>query len=98
MLTHHVFFKYQPETSKDHIDNFCEKIHALANALSEVKSLDIGIDELHEERSWDLVLMMQFETVDDLNQYRRHPDHIAIMKFNDPFVDSIGAIDFTATR
>lgn len=94
MLQHYVFIKYQDHTPADHIDAFVEKMQALKKRIDDIKTLHIGRDELKETRSWDLILDMQFASIEDLRRYQVHPEHQAIMAFNDPHVADVGAIDF----
>ena len=95
MLRHYVFLKYREGTSDAHVTAFCERMLALRSAIAEVRHLEIGRDELHDARSWDLVLIMEFASVDALRAYQRHPDHQAVMVFNDPFVAAVASVDFT---
>lgn len=94
MLQHYVFIKYQPGTSADHIEAFINKMLALKSQIPEIITLHIGQDELHEARSWDLILDMQFNSIEDLRHYQVHPEHQAVMAFNGPKVADVGAIDF----
>ena len=96
MLQHYVFLKYREETSDGHIAAFCEGMLALRGAIGEIRHLEIGRDELHDVRSWSLVLIMKFASVDTLRAYQRHPRHLALMAFNDPFVENVASVDFTA--
>jgi hypothetical protein len=98
MLQHYVFLKYREETSDGHITSFCEQMQALPGVIGEVRHLEIGRDELHDARSWDLVLIMEFESVDALRAYQRHPAHAAVMAFNQPFVADVASVDFTRAR
>ena len=95
MLQHYVFLKYREETSDGHITSFCERMQALPGVIDEVRRLEIGRDELHDARSWDLVLIMEFESVDALRAYQRHQAHVAAMAFNEPFVAAVASVDFT---
>ena len=52
---------------------------------------------LHDARSWDLVLIMAFDSVDALRAYQAHPEHVALMHFNDRFVRDVASVDFTST-
>ena len=36
-------------------------------------------------------------SVEGLRAYQRHPDHLAVMAFNDPFVANAASVDFTRT-
>jgi hypothetical protein len=96
MLRHYVFLKYREGTSDEHIAAFCEGMLSLRSTISEIQYLEIGRDELHDARSWSLVLIMAFASVDALRAYQRHPRHLAVTAFNDPFVESVASVDFTA--
>lgn len=95
MLQHYVFLKFRDGTTAEHVESFCERILALPRSIAEIRHLEIGRDELRDDRSWDLALIMRFESVDALRAYQRHPDHRAVMAFNDPFVADMGSVDFT---
>jgi hypothetical protein len=96
MLRHYVFLKYRGGTSDDHVAAFCTRMLALREAIEDIQSLEIGRDELHDARSWDLVLIMAFASVEALRAYQRHPQHLAVMAFNEPFVADVASVDFTA--
>ena len=70
---------------------------ALRGTIDGIQQLEIGRDELHDARSWDLVLIMEFATAEALRAYQRHPDHLAVKAFNDPFVADMASVDFTRT-
>jgi hypothetical protein len=95
MLRHYVFLKYQEGTSHGHVAAFCGRMLALRDAIDEVRHLEIGRDELRDPRSWDVVLIMEFASVEALRAYQRDPRHLAVMAFNDPFVANVASVDFT---
>lgn len=97
MLQHYVFLKYRDGTTAEHVGAFCERMLALRGTIDEIERLEIGRDELHDARSWDLVLVMEFPSVEALRAYQRHPDHLAVMTFNDPFVANVASVDCTRT-
>ena len=70
-LRHYVFLKYRGGTSDGHVTAFCERMLALRSVIGEIDRLEIGRDELHESRSWDLVLIMEFASVAALRAVRR---------------------------
>ncbi len=94
MLQHYVFLKYRSGTSSVHIESFCKRMLALRAVIGEIRQLEIGRDELHDERSWDLVLIMQFDSVAALRVYQQHAAHRAAMAFNEPFVGNVASVDF----
>jgi transcriptional regulator NrdR family protein len=94
MIKHFVFIKYKTGTDEKHIEQFCQKIRALSDEINEIEALEVGRDILREARSWDVLLSIQFASIAALRVYQQHPAHQAVMKFNDPFVAEIGAVDF----
>ncbi|MBN4074967.1 MAG: stress protein [SAR86 cluster bacterium] len=97
MLQHYVFIKYQDGTTAEHIDLFCNRILSLKKLIPEVISLEIGRDILHDSRSWDLVLIMVFQSTETLRSYQKHREHQSVMKFNDPCVEQVASIDFVSS-
>ena len=98
MLHHYVFLKYRDGTSDAHVTAFCERQLALRATIADIAHLEIGRDELHDARSWDLVLIMEFTSIDALRAYQHHPQHLAVMAFNDAFVAQAASVDFTRTE
>ena len=98
MLQHYVFLKYREGTSERHVSAFCERMEALRATIDGIQHLEIGRDELRDARSWDLVLIMEFASVEALRTYQRHPAHLAVMAFNEPFVANVASVDFTRTE
>ena len=98
MLQHYVFLKYRDGTSEGHVVAFCERMFGLRGRIGEIEHLEIGRDELHDARSWDLVLIMEFASAEALRAYQRHPDHLEVKAFNDPFVANMASVDFTRSR
>jgi hypothetical protein len=94
MLRHYVFVKYRDDTSDAHVTAFCERMFGLRGAIGGIQHLEIGRDELHDDRSWDVVLIMEFASVAALRAYQRHPQHLALMAFNEPFVANVASVDF----
>jgi len=95
MLRHYVFLKYRDNTSDAHVAAFCERMLGLRSAIEGIQHLEIGRDEVHDARSWDLVLIMAFESVAALRVYQHHPQHLELMTFNNPFVENVASVDFT---
>lgn len=94
MLQHHVFIRFVPGTSDAHIAELCSRLLALREAVPGIEHMEIGRDELHEARSWDLMLTMRFASVEALRVYQKHPAHLAVMAFDQPCSAEAGAIDF----
>jgi hypothetical protein len=94
MLQHYVFIKYRKGTSDDHIAEFSRRMLDLRPRIAGIEHLEVGRDILHDERSWDVVLIMRFASVEVLRRYQKHPAHQEVMAFNQPFVTDVASVDF----
>lgn len=94
MLQHYVFIKYLEDAPSTHVVAFTERMLALKKTIPEILKMEIGRDILHDARSWDLILIMEFESIATLSAYQKHPEHQSLMVFNNPFVAEVGSVDF----
>ncbi len=94
MLQHYIVIKYQKGVSDEHIAEFCRRMLDLRTSIAGIEHLEIGRDILHDDRSWDLILMMRFASTRELRSYQQHPEHQKVMAFNQPFVAAVAAVDF----
>lgn len=96
MLQHYVFIRYQQGTPEAHIAGFCRQLQALLPLIGEIRHLEIGRDILRDARSWDLVLIMRFDSVEALRRYQQHEAHQQVMAYNQPRVADVASVDFMA--
>ena len=94
MLQHYVLIRYDKNVTNEHIEEFCTRMVALRTSIAGIEHLEIGRDILHDARSWDLILIMRFASVDALRSYQQHPEHQRVMTFNHPFVTDVASVDF----
>lgn len=94
MLQHYVFLKFKQDTSDEHIAELSRRMRALVPVVPGIEHLEVGRDILRDARSWDLILIMRFASVEALRAYQQHPEHQAVMAFNQPFVADVGSVDF----
>ena len=94
MLQHYVLIRYQKNVSNEHVEEFCRRILALRTSIAGIEYLEIGRDILQDARSWDLILIMRFDSVAALRSYQQHSAHQKVMAFNQPFVADVASVDF----
>ena len=94
MLKHYVLIRYEKTASDEHIAEFCRRMLALRTSVEGIEHLEIGRDILRDARSWDLILIMRFASIDVLRSYQQHPEHQKVMAFNQPFVANVASVDF----
>ena len=85
MVKHVVMWKFKNGTVDATKEENLRKAKALLDSLpgmiAEIKSFEVGIDELHSETSYDLVLNSTFESKDAMVAYQQHPEHVRVVGF-----------------
>ncbi len=74
MIKHLVLFKIKEEY-KSEILNTKEIMLSMMGNVEEVKAIQVGIDFMHSERSYDIALEVLLEDDEALNKYQVNPYH-----------------------
>ncbi len=83
MVVHIVMFRFKEENKEENIAKVKGMLEALVDKIEPLKSMEVGVDFLHSERSMDLVLISTFDDKEGLEAYRIHPAHqevVALIK------------------
>jgi len=75
MFHHVVFFKLRERGNREAAEKIRDALEAMRGKIAELKHLEIGIDELHTERSWDVALVTRFDSREAMEAYQVHPLH-----------------------
>jgi hypothetical protein len=92
MFTHIIFFKLK---NKDQVIEARDILLSMEGKISELKGLEVGVDVVHSERSYDLALITRFDSFEDMNTYAVHDYHVnEVLKYIKPMLESSKAVDF----
>lgn len=94
MIKHIVMFKFKEGTTEDIVIDIKRTIDSLPKTISEIKSMETGIDVKRGPNSYDLILISEFDNLDTLEEYRIHPDHQKLIDMISPYKESTKAVDF----
>lgn len=91
MIKHVLFVKL-----KDNSSQSCDKVKALFLSMKEhidfIREIQVGIDYLHSERSYDVVLELCVDSPESLEQYQKHPFHVEQVK---PYIHEVRSVSAT---
>ena len=83
MVRHIVLFKLRddvPEAEKLRVMNaFKSAIEALPAKISCIREIEVGLN-INPNEKWHIALNSVFDTLEDVNFYAKHPDHVAAGK------------------
>lgn len=97
MINHVVLFKlkqFPAEEKKAILAELKEMLEGLRSKIEEVVYIEAGINYELESKNYDLALISHFRTVEDLDRYRVHPEHILVVKRMGEVAETRAAVDF----
>lgn len=94
MITHIVFFKLADPTPEN-IAATRAKLLSMNGKIAELRHLEVGVDVIRSERSYDLALVTKFDSLDDLQAYQVHPYHAGdVVPHMKSVSSSVVAVDY----
>jgi quinol monooxygenase YgiN len=96
VIKHIVFFRFKPEVTQAERDEFIAMLRALPERISEVLTLEVGVDVVHSPRSFDAALVSTFADLPALDTYAKHPEHQPVLARARDICAQVAAVDYEA--
>lgn len=94
MFTHIVFFKLK-EATKENIQKASEILNNMEGQIPELKGLEVGIDVVRSDRSFDLALVTRFDSKEDYEVYAVSDFHVnKVLKNLKPMLECSKTVDY----
>lgn len=93
MFTHIVLFKLI-DRSPENMLKARDVLLSMEGEIPQLRHLEVGVDVLHSERSYDLALVTKFDSLDDMLAYQVHPAHKEILNYMSQVRESAAAVDY----
>lgn len=95
MIKHIVFFRFSDKAGNlERLPVIKSKIEALKNSISEIEHLEAGMNISDRPQAFDLALISDFRSEEDLEKYRVHPDHQALLEFLKNYEYEVAVVDY----
>ena len=94
MITHIVLFKLAVATTEN-VAETRDKLLSMAGKIDLLRHLEVGVDVIRAERSYDIALTTRFDSLKDLQSYQVHPYHAGeVIPHMKSVCSSIVAVDY----
>jgi hypothetical protein len=87
-------FKLKPGVSPAQRDKWLEMSRRVHGEIDIVRAYSIGADLLRLPRSYDVAVVADFDSLEDVRQYANHPLHLSAVELSRELSDHIVSIDF----
>lgn len=97
MINHVVLFKlkdYPTEEKKEVLLELKSLLEGLKDKIKEVIFIEVGLNYDVDAKSHDLCLLSHFKSLEDLDKYRIHPEHIKVVNRIVETTVSRAAVDY----
>ena len=95
MVKHIVIFEIKKDKNKDEvIKNLKSMLDGLPSKIREIKDYEIGINYADSPLAKDMVLISTFDTKEDLENYRVHPEHKKVVEYIKETVEASYVVDY----
>ena len=82
MINHVVLFKLKDYSETERpvlITEMKSLLEGLKGKIDELKYIEVGVNYELNSKSYDLALLTHFNSVEDLDKYRVHPEHKKVL-------------------
>jgi len=93
MIKHCVAWKVK-EDKVENSEVIKKTLEALPAKIDVVKHLEVGINVHETPRSYDIILLSRFDSLEDLETYRVHPEHQEAVKIIRAITEGVVAVDY----
>ena len=98
MINHVVLFKlkkYDSDREKQtQISKIEEALLGLSGKIQELKYIEVGVNYDLAAKSHDICLITHFDSIDQLDAYRIHPEHLKVAEIFGLHAIERAAVDF----
>ncbi len=96
MIKHVVMWKIKKAEEKDETVREIEKrLMKLPAIIPQIKSYEVGVNCIESPAAADVMLISTFHSMEDLDTYREHPEHVAVASYIASVVGDRMAADYT---
>ncbi len=94
MFTHIVLFKAKDPT-KENLEFLEKTFLSMKGNIEELKELEVGVDVIRSDRSYDIGIITRFDSKEDCLAYDVNEFHVEkVKKVIKPYIESSKSLDF----
>jgi len=95
MIVHIVMLTFKEENKEANMIQIKQMLENLIGVVPSLKSMDVGMNIIEDNRAMDLSLIATFETMDALKAYAVHPEHQKVVAFIQTVVKEAKSVDYS---
>jgi hypothetical protein len=94
MIRHIAVFTFRPEFTKQQRTDWMTLLRELPQHIPEIRSMSVGENIGSSPHSYEIGLVCDFDDLDALDRYSRHPAHQKVLDISGPEKTNLAVVDF----
>ena len=94
MIKHIVMWKFKDDVPETDRLEMKRQLESLKGVVPSLLAIEVGLDVVGSDASKDMVLYSEFNSLDDLQAYAGHPEHLKVVEFVKPLVCERAVVDY----
>ena len=94
MIRHVAVFRFAPSFTDTQREDWMAMLRALPEQIPELRRMSVGVDVLGGPSSHELAIVADFDDLEGLDAYTRHPAHAEVLEISAPVKVSLATVDF----
>ena len=82
------------QTKAENANTIKTRLETLKDKIGQIRFLEVGVNLNRSEQAYDAVLITEFSSLEDLNFYKNHPEHVKISEFVGKVRDARVVVDY----
>lgn len=96
MIKHIVFFKLRESTTREQALELAKSLSDLKGKIPQVRFMEVAFDIGRKHNSHDIALYSHFNSLEDLEAYSVHPDHVLVVNQVKQLCEASCKVDYEA--
>lgn len=94
MLKHIVMWRFKEGAEGKSRLEHAQHLEALVGVVSEIRSLEVGVNINPGEAAYDAVLVSTFDDLDSMQRYQKHPAHLEVAAYCKQVCEVRSSVDY----
>lgn len=98
MIKHIVMMKLKASADAEmRKEKLAAMLQELERKIPQIRWWEVGRNFSDKDAAFDIVLLSGFDSIEDLDIYRVHPDHVNVLGYIREVVEKIQVVDFVGS-
>ncbi|MBN2843981.1 MAG: Dabb family protein [Sedimentisphaerales bacterium] len=97
MITNHLLLKLKNSNSEN-INCAVEALRSMAGRIEYLQAIEVHTDILHNQMSYDILMVARYNSMQDFNAYLTHPVHVEVATYIGTVVEQVASVCYESNQ